>query len=95
MFCKIILEFYIPYIYNDNDGYCIYAGYCIRFRLNLKLVDPTYIFAFTFFERKENKFEEFVKKKENKELVQKIFNFYDLEYKICFLLYDEKEEDLN
>ena len=35
------------YKYSKDDGYCIYAGYCIRFRLNLEKVNPDYIFTFT------------------------------------------------
>jgi len=53
-----------------------------------------YIFAYIFIQKKENNFGEFVTKEENKEFIQKIINFYNLKYKICFLLYDEKEENL-
>lgn len=35
------------YKYNEKDGYCIYAGYCIRFRLDLQVCNPDYIFIFT------------------------------------------------
>lgn len=35
------------YKYSKDDGYCIYAGYCIRFRLDLEKVNPEYIFTFT------------------------------------------------
>lgn len=35
------------YKYNENDGYCVYAGYCIRFRLDLKICNPDYIFIYT------------------------------------------------
>jgi len=35
------------YKYSKDDGYCIYAGYCIRFRLDLEKVNPDYIFTFT------------------------------------------------
>ncbi len=35
------------YKYNENDGYCIYAGYCIRFRLDLNICNPDYIFIYT------------------------------------------------
>ena len=35
------------YKYSEKDGYCIYAGYCIKFSINLKLINPDYIFAFT------------------------------------------------
>lgn len=35
------------YLYNEKDGYCIYAGYCIRFKLNMSVVNPHYIFSFT------------------------------------------------
>ena len=35
------------YKYNEKDGYCIYAGYCIRFRLDLKICNPDYIFIYT------------------------------------------------
>ena len=35
------------YKYSKNDGYCIYAGYCIRFRLDINKVNPDYIFTFT------------------------------------------------
>ena len=54
----------------------------------------SYIFIYMFIQKKENNFEEFLTKEENKEFIQKIKNFYNLKYKICFLLYDEKEEDL-
>ena len=54
----------------------------------------SYIFIYMFIQKKENNFEEFLTKEENKEFIQKIINFYNLKYKICFLLYDEKEEDL-
>ena len=35
------------YKYDENDGYCIYAGYCIRFRMNLEICNPDYIFIYT------------------------------------------------
>ena len=35
------------YKYNENDGYCIYAGYCIRFRLDLNICNPDYIYIYT------------------------------------------------
>ncbi len=35
------------YKYNEDDGYCIYAGYCIRFRLDLNICNPDYIFIYT------------------------------------------------
>ena len=35
------------YLYEESDGNCIYAGYCIRFRLNTKIVNPEYIFRYT------------------------------------------------
>jgi len=35
------------YKYSKEDGYCIYAGYCIRFRLDLDKVNPDYIYIFT------------------------------------------------
>ena len=53
-----------------------------------------YIFAYMLIQKKENNFKEFIKKEENKEFIQKIINFYNLKYKICFLLFDEREEDL-
>ena len=53
-----------------------------------------YIFAYIFIQKKEKKFEEFLTKEDNKEFIQKIIKFYNLKYKICFLLYDEKEKDL-
>ena len=53
-----------------------------------------YIFINMFIQKKENNFEEFLTKEENKEFIQKVINFYKIKYKICFLLYDEKEEDL-
>ena len=53
-----------------------------------------YIFTYMFIQKKENNFQEFLTKAENKEFIQKIINFYNLKYKICFLLYDENEEDL-
>ena len=54
-----------------------------------------YIFAYTFLKNKEKDFDEFLCKKDNQNLFKKIFELFNLEYKICFLLYDEKEEDLN
>ena len=54
-----------------------------------------YIFAYTFLKNKEKDFDEFLYKKENQSIFKKLFDLYNLEYKICFLLYDEKEEDLN
>ena len=53
-----------------------------------------YIFAYMLIQKKENNFKEFLKKEENKEFIQNIINFYNLKYKIYFLLYDEKEKDL-
>ena len=53
-----------------------------------------YIFVYKCLEKQENNFKDFLTKRENKDLIQKIFNFYNLKYKICFLLYDEKDEDL-
>ncbi|MBQ9072167.1 MAG: restriction endonuclease subunit S [Bacilli bacterium] len=35
------------YLYNPNDGKCLYAGYLIRFVLNSDLVNPYYIKQFT------------------------------------------------
>lgn len=35
------------YLYDKLDGECIYAGYCIRFRLNKDIVNPEYIFRYT------------------------------------------------
>ena len=35
------------YMYSEKDGCCIFAGFCIRFKLNTKLVNPKYIFKFT------------------------------------------------
>ena len=35
------------YMYSEKDGWCIFAGFCIRFKLNTKLVNPKYIFKFT------------------------------------------------
>ena len=35
------------YMYSKKDGWCIFAGFCIRFKLNTKLVNPKYIFKFT------------------------------------------------
>jgi len=53
-----------------------------------------YIFAYMLIQKKENNFKEFLNKEENKEFIQKIINFYNLKYKIFFLLCDEKEENL-
>ena len=50
------------YRYDENDGFCIYAGYCIRFRLDLKIANPNYIFIYT-------KTEEYRKWVENKQRV--------------------------
>ena len=54
-----------------------------------------YLFSYTFLKNKEKDFEEFLYKKGNQSIFKKIFELYNLEYKICFLLYDEKEEDLD
>ena len=35
------------YKYVENDGRCIYAGYCIRFRVDTNIVDPEYILRYT------------------------------------------------
>ena len=48
------------YKYSEEDGYCIYAGYCIKFSLNLREVNPDYIFIFT----KTDEYKEWVKKKQ-------------------------------
>ena len=53
-----------------------------------------YIFAYALIQKKENNLDEFLTKEENKELIQKIINFYSLKLKVCFLLYNGKEEDL-
>ena len=53
-----------------------------------------YIFVFALLKRKENNLEEFFTKVENKDYIQKIYDYFDLKYKICFLLFDEKEENL-
>ena len=50
------------YKYSENDGFCIYAGYCIRFRLDLEKANPDYIFSFT-------KTEEYKKWVENKQRI--------------------------
>lgn len=34
------------YLYKDDDGPCIYAGYLIRFRINREFAVPDYIFHF-------------------------------------------------
>jgi len=48
------------YKYSEKDGYCIYAGYCIKFSINLKLINPDYIFAFT----KTEEYKRWVKNKQ-------------------------------
>ena len=53
-----------------------------------------YIFVYEFLKSKEDNFKEFLNKKENKDCIQNLFNYFDLKYKICFLLYGEKEENL-
>jgi len=35
------------YLYRVDDGPCVYAGYMIRFRLDVEQVDPDFVFAFT------------------------------------------------
>ena len=54
-----------------------------------------HLFIFQFLKSKETKFDEFLNKKENQESLIKIFELYNLKYKICFLLYGEHEDDLN
>ena len=54
-----------------------------------------HLFIFQFIKSKETKFDEFLNKKENEDSLKKIFELYKLKYKICFLFYDEKEENLN
>ena len=53
-----------------------------------------YMLLHSFLEKKENNFEQFLLKKENQELIEKKFKLYNSKYKICFLLYEEKEENL-
>lgn len=36
------------FLYKDEYGDCVYAGYLIRFRLNTELVNPKYVFYYTF-----------------------------------------------
>ena len=48
------------YKYSEKDGYCIYAGYCIKFSMNLELINPDYLFAFT----KTEKYKMWVKNKQ-------------------------------
>ena len=36
-----------PYIYQNKDGPCVFAGYLIRFRLNENIIYPHVAFAFT------------------------------------------------
>ena len=51
------------------------------------------MFIYPLLENKKN-FDEFLKKKENKENLKQIFDLYNLKYKICFLLYNDKVENL-
>lgn len=48
------------YLYNERDGWCIYAGYCIRFKLNQDIVNPNYIFIYT----QMNEYKAWVKSKQ-------------------------------
>ena len=48
------------YKYSEEDGYCIYAGYCIKFSMNLKLINPDYLFVFT----KTEEYKRWVKNKQ-------------------------------
>lgn len=36
------------FLYKDDYGDCVFAGYLIRFRLNIELVNPKYVFYYTF-----------------------------------------------
>ena len=54
----------------------------------------SYLFIYRLLKRKENNLEEFLTKSENKDYINKLYNYFDSKYKICFLLFDEKEENL-
>ena len=54
-----------------------------------------YYYIYPYLKNKETNFNEYLEKKENEDLFKKIFFLYNLKYKICFLFYDEKEENLN
>ncbi len=61
------------YKYNESDGDCIFAGYCIRFRLNLEICNPDYIFIYT-------KTDDYKKWVENKQRVVAQPNINSKEY---------------
>ena len=54
-----------------------------------------YYYVYPYLKNKETNFNEYLEKKDNEDLFKKLFVLYNLKYKICFLLYDEKEENLN
>ena len=61
------------------------------FRNNILL----FYYIYPYLKNKETNFNEYLEKKENEDLFKKIFYLYNLKYKICFLFYNEKEENLN
>ena len=97
----------LSYLYNFDISsiinefiFCLYILYDLDEKNKEKIKNLfqnnilIYILLYSFLEKKENNFEQFLLKKENHELIEKIFKLYSSKYKICFLLYDEKEENL-
>ena len=54
-----------------------------------------FMFIYYYIKNNETKFEEFLLKKDNQELIKIIFDLYYLKYKIFFLIYGENEENIN
>ena len=54
-----------------------------------------YIFIYGFLTHKDNSFTEFLDKKENQDILKKLYEFYKLKYQICLLLFNENEENLD
>ena len=94
-----LIEFDLSTLINEFI-ICLFVLYDLEQKSKDKLISLfqnnilPFIFTYMFIQSKENNFEEFIIKEQNKEFIQKIINFYNLKYKICFLLYDEKEENL-
>ena len=55
-----------------------------------------YIFIYYYIKNNNtNEFEKFLLKKDNQELIKRIYDLYNLKYKIFFLIFGEKEDNIN
>ena len=54
-----------------------------------------YMFSYDFIKNNDKNFNEYLDKQENQDYLKKIFDLYNLKYKICFLFYDGKEVNLD